>query len=605
MGNFFAELKRRHIYRVVAAYAVVAWLLLQLVNNVAPIMDAPVWVARSALLFLVLGFPIAIFFAWMRELPPADAVRPVKATVTDWALIGVLVVVIALVSYQQFAQTRSATELSGVEAARRAAAAPAGISIAVLPFVNLSGDAAQEFFSDGMTEEITSALAKVPTLIVIGRTSAFQFKGRSEDLRAIGQALSASYLIEGSVRKAGDRVRITAQLIRAETGAHLWAENYDRELNDVFAIQEDIAQAIAGALRVPLGLPQGATLVANRNIGAEAYQQYLRAKALVRGRAFGGTALRDAIALLESVVARNSDYAPAWAQLALAYALVPSNDPALATGSADELRRVVDAFLPRAEAAAQRAIQLDSTIAEVYSSLGRISAERGKPLLAEEYFSKALAFDPNNPDGLSLYGNLLGGVARVKEGLVLLQRSLALEPFVPVYNLYAAQLLLLDGQTDAAIAKLKTLPPNEVRAVRLAQIYAGMGRFNEAADALLEIPASAYAPGTPVEEAVRLLRALPSTIASSQPLPRLLNLDFIYLYVGAPIRVMEWDERLGEAGFFDIPGDWFYWQTSAAPVRKTERFKVHARKQGLVDYWRAKGWPEFCHPTTGDDFVCD
>src|SRR5882672_8802282 len=252
MGNFFAELKRRHIYRVVAAYAVVAWLLLQLVNNVAPIMDAPVWVARSALLFLVLGFPIAIFFAWMRELPPADAVRPVKATVTDWALIGVLVVVIALVSYQQFAQTRSATELSGVEAARRAAAAPAGISIAVLPFVNLSGDAGQEFFSDGMTEEITSALAKVPTLRMVGRTSAFQFKGQNKDLRAIGQSLGATYLIEGSVRKAGERVRVTAQLVKADDGIGLWTDNYDRELKGIFAMQEDIAQAIAGALRVPL-----------------------------------------------------------------------------------------------------------------------------------------------------------------------------------------------------------------------------------------------------------------------------------------------------------------------------------------------------------------
>ena len=146
----------------------------------------------------------------------------------------------------------------------------------MLPFANLSGDASQEFFSDGMTDEITSALAKVANLRVVGRTSAFQFKGQNKDLRAIGQALGATYLIDGSVRKAGNRVRITAQLIKADDGIGLWTDNYDRELTDVFAIQEDIATAIAGALRVPLGLQQGERLVSNRTSDVESYQDYLR-----------------------------------------------------------------------------------------------------------------------------------------------------------------------------------------------------------------------------------------------------------------------------------------------------------------------------------------
>src|SRR5258706_1611061 len=195
-----------------------------------------------------------------------------------------------------------------------------------------------------MTEEITSALAKVPDLRVVARTSAYQFKGENKDLRAVGKALGATHLIEGSVRKAGSRVRITVQLINADDGTHIWSEDYDRQLTDIFATQEDIARAITTSLRMPLGLKPGENLVNNRSIDPVSYQQYLRAKALVRGRATGGASLRQAIALLESVVARNQNYAPAWAQLAFAYALMPGFDPAMYNGTAADLRRAVDAF---------------------------------------------------------------------------------------------------------------------------------------------------------------------------------------------------------------------------------------------------------------------
>src|SRR6185503_11086901 len=224
MGNFFAELKRRHMYRVAAAYAVVAWILLQIVNNLAPALKLPDWVATAVVVLLALGFPIALLFCWIQHLAPADGAQQTKTNKLDWILAGGLAAVIAIFLVQQFSGN-GAQRVPGVDAARTAAASPAGaIAIVVLPFANLSGDASQEFFSDGITEEITSALAKVPDLRVVARTSASQFKNENRDIQTLGQQLHATHFIQGSVRKAGDRVRITTQLINAADGTNIWSE---------------------------------------------------------------------------------------------------------------------------------------------------------------------------------------------------------------------------------------------------------------------------------------------------------------------------------------------------------------------------------------------
>ena len=228
-----------------------------------------------------------------------------------------------------------------------------------MPFVNLSSDKEQEFFSDGMTEEIITALAKIPDLRVVARESAFQFKGEKKDVRAVGQALGATHLIEGSVRKAGNRVRIAAQLVKADDGVNVWANSYDRELTDVFAIQEDIATAIAGALRMPLGLKPGENLVSNRPADQETYDLYLRGRAALRARS------RQELDLLEQVVARDPNFAPGWAMLS-------------------EARREMGLYFQRrgeeskrppllegAETAARKAIELDPNLASGYAALAR------------------------------------------------------------------------------------------------------------------------------------------------------------------------------------------------------------------------------------------
>ena len=600
MADFFAELKRRQIYRVGAAYVVVAWALTQGISILAQVFMLPAWVAQAVIVLLAIGLPVALIAAWMAESKPhaavASAVRS-NATVVDWTLCSALAVVILLMGYQQIAPPSS-----GVEAARSASLNPRlGISLAVLPFANLSDDESQTFFSDGITEEITTALARIPDLRVVARGSASQFKGQQRDMRTVGQALGATHLIEGSVRKAGTRLRITAQLVKADDGVNIWVNSYDRELNDVFAIQEEIATAIAGALRMPLGLNPGERLIASRTIAPEDYQQYLRAKPLVRALRLG---VPQAIEILEPVVARNPDYAPAWALLSDAYSLTPTYHR---VGSVDELRRYVDEFLPKGEAAARRAIQLDPNLADGYFALARYEGRRGNYVLSEEAFLRGFALDPNNAPGLNNFSSLLAVLGRLKEALAMKQRVLALEPYIVGFKAATAEVLWLNGQDDAAIALLEEMSLAGAK-VDLAEIYASQSRYGEAADTLERIPSQDRT--VPIDftaEAVRLLRTAPAKSASPETLPALpATTAFIYLHVGAPNRVLDRREISTKAGFFSSGGteNAFLWHPSYAPVRKTERFKAWVRAEGMVDYWRAKGWPEFCKPVGADDFAC-
>ncbi len=478
------------------------------------------------------------------------------------------------------------------------------VSIAVLPFTNLSGDTAQEFFSDGMTEEITAALAKIPSLRVVARTSAFAFKGNNQDMRAIGQALGASHLIEGSVRKAGDRVRITAQLIEADDGTHLWAENYDSQLTDIFATQEDIAQAIAGALRVPLGLQQGETLVRSRTRDLESYDQYLRARALVRARAIGG-----AIAVLEPAVARDPEYAPARGLLAQAYVLAPAYSLLVRSGSVEEARRLVQSSFDKAEMAAREAIRLDARHAGGYTALAAIQLNRRNWAASEDLYRQSLALDPNDADNLLSYSLFLGTVGHFKQALSVTEQLRTLEPFVPIYNIVAAYFLQLDGQNEAAMPILEAVPPGGLfgyyRNLALATAYTSAGRYSEAADTLLSMPQQSPVSRRSIEDAARLLRA-PTKVSAPDALPAFEGeLGFVYAVIGAPNRVFDFAERSVDIGAVTGTGVSFLWNPSYAPLRKTERFKALMRKAGLVDYWHARGWPDLCRPLGVDDFVCD
>ncbi len=605
-GNikFWQEIGRRNVLRVAAVYVGFSWAVVHSGVVVGEALELPHWIMRFVSAVLIVGFPAVVAFAWVYEITPEGLKRSTEvekdASLThrtaqrlNVVIIALIVILAGLYGADRFLLPHEAAEGGAHIAAEGAPNVPAGegISIAVLPFLNLSGDPGQEFFSDGMTEEITSALAKVPGLQVVGRTSAFEFKGQNKDLHAIGLALRVGHLLEGSVRKVGSRVRITAQLIRADNGTHIWTENYDRELTDIFVTQDDIAKAIAGALRVPLGLKQGGTLVVSRTVDTDSYQQYLRAKALLRNRG-GFVTLAEPIDLLEQVVAREPGYAPAWALLALTYRLAPGFDSALFDGPLVEERRVTQAFNLKGEAAARRAVALDPHSSDAYTALAA-NQPLSDWLASEDLYKRALELDPLNPDALGGYCSKLGAAGRLKEALAVCEQLRYLDPTARPGE--TVTVLFASGQTEAALRL------SEAGGIRPAYIYAALGRYGDAADSI-----SAQARrccGGDAEAAARLLRTAPAASAQGD-LPYLGRMSFAYLYVGLPARAIDELERSTEG--YGAPYPFIVsFAPSFAPARKTERFKALVRKAGLVDYWRARGWPDVCHPVGTDDFVCE
>ncbi len=587
------RVKEHRIAQWTAGYVAVAYGIQHAVTLTSDAFKWPDAVIRVSMLLLILGLPLAMTFAWYHG---ERASRRVSAG--ELSILSVLLLIASLLFYTLVrppteAQTTAApVQEASVTAARQASLSPGtAISLAVMPFENLSPDPNQVYFADGTTEEITTALARIPDLRVVARESAFAFKGKNQDVRTIGKALNATHLIEGTIRKAGDQLRISAQLVRADTGVTLWANSYDRELKDVFAVQEDIARSIATSLHMTLGLKPGENLVSDRTKYTANYDDYLRAKGLVRQR--GAANQRSATALLEQVVMRDPDFGPGWALLALNFVLTPLGDRALDRPSIAEI-------LAKAERAAQRAIQLDPKNPDGYATLGQIEHARGNQIAAADSFVRAMALDPANSDALHLYSNFLADAGYVKRAIPLRRQLSMLDPSVPVFNGVSARIDYAGGLNDEIIQHGKFV---------LWMALAAKGQYGEAA-AVLE---KAQAPGFPPavrQAAVRLLRAAPAKLAPAalpQGLGRYpggINTSSIYAYVGAPEMVMESYEVGLKRGYIDPGEDVYLWAPSMTAVRQTARFKSYVRAAGLVDYWRQNGWPDVCHPTTSDDFEC-
>jgi adenylate cyclase len=470
--------------------------------------------------------------------------------------------------------------------------------VAVLPLENNSGDAAQNFFAEGMTDEIATALTGVPGIDIVARSSSFQLKQPNRDVKAVGAALNASHLVHGSARLADDRVRLSVAVAQAVDGAPRWSKEFEAPRSRVFDLEEEIARNIAAALKAPANPDQ--VLVRSRASDFEVYLDFLRAKVAARPR--GAGPLAGAAVFLERVVDRDPDFAPAAALLAYGYALTPLFAPSLRGGMPDEERKIVERTIPRSDALARRATARDPKSAEGFVALGYAHMVQRRMLAAEDAFRQSLALNPNQADGLHGLSQLLAALGRIKESLAMREHLQKGEPFITNYTADTAEIYWLDGATEKAVAMLQPFRPG--RTLELALVQAAAGRYHEAAAAIREMPAANYPAGM-AEAAAKILESAPAKSAAPDTLPRIGNLSFAYMHVGAPERVLEFYEDEISAGYFQpISATWF-WHPTYAAVRKTERFKDVVRGLGLVEYWSARGWPAQCRPAGMGNFSCE
>ena len=358
-ANFFSELKRRNVYKVAVAYAVVGWLLVQVATQVFPFLEIPNWIVRLVIVLIAIGFPIALVIAWAFEATPEGIKRTEVADAKHEHSHGktwiYVVIVGAAISVALFFVGRYT---AGNNASAARAELPAK-SIAVLPFVSLSEDKANAYFAEGVQDEILTRLAKVAELKVISRTSTQHFKSAPDNLPQIAKQLGVANILEGSVQKSNDQVRVNVQLINALTEAHLWADTYDRKLTDIFAVESEIAKMIADTLQAKLSGAEKTAISKKPTANPEAYELYLKGRFFWNKRT--GPDLRKAIGYFDQAISKDSNYALAYAGLADSYLLLPAFGAASPQDS-----------IPQAKAAAKHALELDDSLAEAHASSARI-----------------------------------------------------------------------------------------------------------------------------------------------------------------------------------------------------------------------------------------
>jgi len=443
LSNFLAELKRRNVYKVAIAYGVVAWLLIQIATQVFPFFEIPNWTVRLVVLLVVIGFPVAVIIAWAFELTPeglkrtevADAAPTRGSRRRAWIYV---VIVAAAISVSLFFLGRytSSKQSEGPASPEK--------SIAVLPFDNLSRDQENAYFAEGIQDEILSRLAKIADLKVISRTSTQKYKSTPDNLREIAKQLGVSNILEGSVQKVADQVRVSVQLINATSDAHLWAEIYDRKLTDIFAVESDIAKTIAETLRAKLTGSEEQMMSMKPTENTQAYELYLKGRFFWNKRT--GADLRKAIEYFNQAIAKDPNYALAYAGLADSYLLLSAFGAASPSDS-----------LPQAKAAAKRALEIDDTSAEAHTSLGQI-------LLFYDFdfagstreFKRAITLNPNYATAHHWYGSgpptCLGEFDR---GIAELKRAQQLDPLSLIINADLGGAFVAARRYDEAITQLR------------------------------------------------------------------------------------------------------------------------------------------------------
>ena len=455
-GNFFAELKRRNVYKVAVAYAVVSWLVVQAASIILPTFEAPPWVMKAFVVLLALGFILAVFISWAFEMTPEGMKRTADVSTDEirsfpyWSkrkfaafIVGVAIVAAGLLAYQFLRAPRSTISSSG-----------GNKSIAVLPLLNESGDPKDEYFSDGLSEELIAALAQIRELKVIGRSSSFRFKERKEESKTIGEKLGVATLLEGTVRKQGDRVRIVAELINAADGIELWTRTFDRELKDIFAVQQEIAAAVASSLKATLlGADQRSS--ANPKT-AEAHNAYLQGHYYFQRRNLED--YRKAVGHYDEAIRLDPGYALAYAERSEAWTLI------------GDLTGEGKTAWPKARTDAEKAVAIAPTLAEAHAALGwvRFFTEwRFAEGLTELKRAKELA--PANPTANDLLARVIVYLGRLDEAENQGRQAVELDPLTSAPKNNLARILWYEGKLDEAdvvARKAAELQPNSASSRR-------------------------------------------------------------------------------------------------------------------------------------------
>jgi TolB-like protein len=481
-------------------------------------------------------------------------------------------------------------------------------SIAVMPFANLSGDPSKDYFSDGMSEELLNLLARVPGLQVASRTSSFAYKDREVDVRQIGKELGVEAVLEGSVRQAGDQVRITAQLIDTGTGFHLWSETYDRQLADIFQVQDEIAKAIVAKLKIQLA-PADQQLAQRQKAptqNVEAYELYLQGRAIWKRR--GAENLKRAIELYQAAVGRDPAFARAHAALASAYVVLPGYTKEMG----DE-----EKFFELAESSARQALAIDPNIGEAHAVLAQINADRGDLLDAESGFFFAISLEPNEPTPHHWYSILLMKVGRLDAALAQARQAQELDPASPILAANLANVYLIKGDDDAALRFAKLA--SELGLSRQSQdveieVAINRGQWDEAKRLLAQQQDMSPVLRSKVQDWVdaladpskrpRIVAEMKTLDPKDKPQQELIGpylqlgeTDLAYRLIFESLD----RDRLSWLHEWDLM---HAWSADAAAMRRDPRFGKLAERIGLLDYWKQYGFPDGCRAGQGTPIVC-
>jgi TolB-like protein/Flp pilus assembly protein TadD len=606
--SFIEELKRRNVIRVSIAYVVVSWLVSQVAEFAIETFGAPDWVLKIFVVFLMLGFPVVAVFAWAFEMTPEGIKleRDVDRTHSivkhtgrklDYTIIFVLVLALGYFIFDEFrdqaneASAAVAQEVVQTEAPITVDAIPADPSIAVLPFTDMSPEQDQGYFSDGISEELLNVLVKVEGLKVASRTSSFTYKGSTQSLAEIASELKVDHVLEGSVRKADNRVRITAQLIDANTDRHIWSDTFDRELVDIFAIQDEIANAIVAALSAELGILQDtpAISVATATDNLDAYELYLKARGLFLAR----QQLEESIALYERAVELDPDFARAWEGLAAVYSVVESWG---FTG------RDWDSL---AIQAAEQALKLDSGLSAPWAVIGQIAKNKGDYVADIANLDRAIQLDPKNATNYLWRGIDFSTLGFQAESIADLEHCLEIDPAYANCKRHLALTSMIVNDNELALSLLQELAMYGFTVINFHLQF--VQRFVSLGDRLLTTLLLYNMVGTdsgfPINAVLDAME-FPER-DHSRGLEKLLNWIQQSEYPPESFPVLMAAFKAYHLIEPDSNQHRWVWLRENTGFRTSEFFAPSMNKIGVAAYWREKGFPPGCRPLGEEDFACD